>query len=506
MSFVASLKIVAENGTAAVFGKIRTDAKKMGDAFKPVASEARAMTGAIDRIGGGTAAKFAAIRVAARRMAEGGFKVAEKAAYGAGYGIGFVAKKALGVAATFAKIAAGAGVAAVAAAGFSAFSRAAKLDELSAELEAIEKSSIKAKYGFSWVREFAQTSTIPMLELQQAFVAARKAGIEPTAASFGAFQDAAKGAKRDIADVINTVSGSKIGDFGGLESLGIFSKVSDKAGITFTYLDKQGNRLRQNIKNDAKAIEKSLTQIFTAKYGGSNNQAAKSFLGIWSQIKNTYSGFEQDVADAGIFDLIKTKANALLVTAQGFAKDGSLKSWAKEVSQGLESAVNWASSFTREDWKQAGSDVKDIAQAMWSLARATASFVGFASKVIGIPKGIGDWAKGIDGGVVGFFDRNGMKPIGSAYDWVNGGNNRPPPSSAGSPRRTGPLIKPLAGPNPWRLPSGGATPRQAPVKVGGALDIRIRTDPGTTATATRLSSNNNDVPITLASRGKVSFG
>ena len=90
MSFVASLKIVAQNGTAAVFGKIRTDAKKMGDAFKPVASEARAMTRAIDRIGGGTAAKFAAIRVAARRMADGGFKVAEKAAYGAGYGIGFV--------------------------------------------------------------------------------------------------------------------------------------------------------------------------------------------------------------------------------------------------------------------------------------------------------------------------------------------------------------------------------------------------------------------------------
>ena len=43
------------------------------------------------------------------------------------------------------------------------------------------------------------------------------------------------------------------------------------------------------------------------------------------------------------------------------------------------------------------------------------------------------------------------------------------------------------------------------MKVGGSLDVRIKTDPGTTASVTRMSSNNRDVPINVK-RGPVMVG
>lgn len=481
----ASLIISAVDRASGVFGRIRASSQRLAGGFRPVATAAQGADRAIDRIGTGTEGRFARIRAAARRMADGGFKVAERGAFQLGKGIGSLirmggqfALKAAGWAAAAAGIAAGAFSIGI-------ISRAAKLEQLSVELERIEGSGLAAKRGLDWVRNFAETSVVPLDELQAAFVAARKGGIDPVAGAFAAVIDMSLAAKRPIEDVTEALRQAKLGDFGGLEALDIKASVR-KGEAFFTFLDKQGKRVVRTTRDNARDIERALTAIFVEKAGGAGERQAKTLLGMWSQIKNMASGFQLDVANAGIFDLIKRKAEGLLSRLQALAKDGSLKRWAETASNFLEKMVVRGIEFAEGvDWAQAGRELATIASAVGSLVSFLARAIELAQKL----KPALDLLKFTNPVQMGIDVLANMPSLPSL-----GGGAKPRPTA---PIR-GPAMRPLQGGNPWARPQGRQTSQ-----VGGKIEIEVKAAPGTSARTTGLASANPAVPVTVASRGRV---
>ncbi len=512
-NFVASLKIVAQNGASKVFGQIANDARKMGGAFRPVTKDAGAADRAISRVGVGAAPRFAAIRNGLRRLNDGGFKLAEKGAYGLGRGIGSALRSASKFAVQWAAIGAGAGAAGVGAFGFGIIKAASDFEQFQVILENTEGSAAKARQSMDWVKQFAKTTPYEVANVMEAYVQLRSYGIDPMAGSLKSLGNAASGMNKDIMQAVEMLADAQTGEFERLKEFGIRAKVNGSA-VAFSYMQ-SGKEVTRTAKNNARDIQKSILGIFDAKFGGMMDRQSRTLKGTWSNIKDMFSGFQLDVADAGIFDLIKSKADGLLSTAQQFAKDGTLKSWATEVSHGLEDAVKWASSFTREDFKSAASDISEIARAAWSVAKAFAAIANFAGTVWNAGSK-GGWADRQDAALSGWARKNGMGWLGDANDGLNrgigkildyDGSEKPRAmprggKAAGYPKASGaPLMQRLQGNNPF-----APARAQAPVKVGGALDIKIMTEPGTRASVSRLSSNNKGVPINVGNRGSVSFG
>lgn len=516
-NLVASLKIVAQNGASRVFGQIASDARRMGSAFRPVAREAASADRAIAGVGTGAAQRFGAIRASLRRLNDGGFKLAEKGAYGLGRGIGSALRSAGKLAFTWGAIGAGAGAAGVGAFGLGIIKTASDFEQFQVILENTEGSAVKARKSMDWVKQFAKTTPYEVANVMEAYVQLRAYGIDPMEGSLKSLGNAASGMNKDLMQAVEMLADAQTGEFERLKEFGIRAKVSGSS-VAFTYMQ-AGKEVTRTAKNSARDIQKSILGIFDAKFAGMMDRQSRTLKGTWSNIKDMFAGFQLDVADAGIFDLIKQKANSLLTTAQRLAKDGTLKRWANDVSDGLESAVNWAASFTEEDWKTSINDIKEVASGVWDLVKALSAAGAWVGSLF---RGLSEWKQEValkqnQGIVDGWFTspqakREAQARIDAYYrrQMNGGGNSAGPGTRVDVPWATGPTIKRGKGGPPLMPRLQGANPLSArpqpPVKVGGALDIKITTDPGMRATTTRLSSANSNVPINVGNRGAVSFG
>lgn len=502
-NLVASLKIIAQNGASKVFGQIANDARKMGGAFRPVTKDAGAADRAIARVGVGAAPRFAAIRNGLRRLNDGGFRLAEKGAYGLGRGIGSALRSASKFAVQWAAIGAGAGAAGVGAFGFGIIKAASDFEQFQVILENTEGSAAKARQSMDWVKQFAKTTPYEVANVMEAYVQLRSYGIDPMAGSLKSLGNAASGMNKDIMQAVEMLADAQTGEFERLKEFGIRAKVNGSA-VAFSYMQ-SGKEVTRTAKNNARDIQKSILGIFDAKFGGMMDRQSRTLKGTWSNIKDMFAGFQLDVADAGIFDLIKSKAQAVLSKFQQWAKDGTLKRWAKETSEWITKLVEKAWTFIETtNWSKVGSELRDIGTAAWTVAKAFAAIVNagvkFNSFIGYLQSGQGDsdaskWLTKNVGGWAG-------NTYGEISNRMNGGAYKPPSAPAIKSRTNGaPLMPRLQGANPFAPPRA-----QAPVKVGGALDINIMTEPGTRASVSRLSSNNKGVPINVGNRGSVSFG
>jgi hypothetical protein len=171
-NLVASLKIVAQNGASKVFGQIANDAKKMGadiqrstKAVESSQKNAAFREAALSRQNDKRRASFAlkaardnkasaAVAIASQKAIASSpwMKIAEQTGFKIGRGIRFAAIETGKFALKWAAIGATTVAAGLAAAGFSVIKNAAKFEVLEADLEAVEKSSIKAGLGFAWGR------------------------------------------------------------------------------------------------------------------------------------------------------------------------------------------------------------------------------------------------------------------------------------------------------------------------------------------------------------------
>lgn len=427
----------------------------------------------------------AALGRMARRL-----RLTERAGKAAKAGLGWIGGKALSVA----KWGAAAAGAFATWSVFDLFKTGGQFEQYQVMLEGTEGSAKKARKAMAWVQKFAQTTPYELDQVMEAFVALKAYGIDPVNGSLKSLGDGSAGMSKPLMQSVEALADAITGEFERLKEFGIrASKAGDK--VTFTYR-KNGKDIQRTVKATGSEIEKTITGIFSDRFGGGMARQSKTLFGLISNMKDKWSGFQLMIANAGIFDKVKAKLDQWYQRLDALSQNGKLQAWAEAISDKLEQAFDWGMKFVEQtDWKQVGKDLKAIAGAAWTLAKAVAWAIE-KIRALGqmrVPPEI--WV--------------GLKAAG----WVGslGGDDKPPrrpPSSPPPP--SAPAMSQRQRDGLWNKAdrSNGSPYRRAlkvgpqasgaPAKVGGKLDISVKVDGPGKARVRRVSSDNPDVPISAS--------
>lgn len=438
-----------------------------------------------------------------------GLKALELGARGAGGALGFAAGKAADLVLSVARwgalgVAAGATWLVAGTIGI-----ASQFEQYQAQLEGTEGSVEKAKKALAWVSKFAQETPYELAEVTDAFARARGVGIDPMTGAMRAMGDAASGARKDLMSAIEAVADAQTGEFERLKEFNITSSVKgDK--VTFSYINKAGKDAERSVTKSMASIRQAVLQIFDEKYGGAMIRRSKTFEGIWSNIKDKLAGIQLKVANAGFFDVVKDKLQGLLEWLDKMEADGSLQKWAKGASERLTEMVEAGSRLAKDvPWA-------DIGRGIGAIASAAASAAAWLGKAVAALREYRyeSARRFLDGQMNGWFvndekrgqirqqidqlDRDFGKKKDAPYkgpqlrSGVRGARGDVRPAFA-------PPLKRQTHPSP--LLPGRIAPKwpSAPAPTG-KLEISIKTQPGTTATPTKVAAKGMDVEVNTGRR------
>lgn len=412
-----------------------------------------------------------------------GMKALEKAAYGAGYAIGWTIRKVGTLILRTGQLAAAAAAIGTGAAIGGIISVTAKFEQFQIMLEGIEGSAEKAKQSMAWVRQFAKTTPYELDQVMEAFVQLKAYGIDPIGGALAAAGDAAAGMSKPLMQAIEALADAQTGEFERLKEFGIRARVEHNR-VAFTYM-KNGKEIRREVTANAAAMRDAITGIWSDRFGGMMERQSKTFSGMISNLKDGWTDFLLRVGQAGIFDKVKVKVQGVLDWLNARLEDGSIDRWAKTVSDRLEKIVDWASQLTEKDWATFGKNLWDIAKAAWSIANALSKAVNWAGDLINTQDKI---------------KRNGATTTvdGGPLFRIRSANDNPPPK----PKPKAPPMSIRSSPRatPINLRGTPINPRAstaAPQKVavGGSMTVEVKPPAGWSARPTKMSSANGDVPI-----------
>lgn len=448
---------------------------------------------AIDRVGSGASVSgIARVGAAARKMARD-FKIAERAAYGLGYGIGWTIRKSAGLAWRALKwgsiAAGGAAMAGGIASAFNLFSVASQFEQYAVTLKTVTGSADAARKSLRWVQSFAQTTPYEVADVMNAFVMLKTRGLDPMDGTLRSLGDAASALGKPLDAAVEMMSDAMTGEFERLKEFGIIARQKGN-DVTFSWVQ-NGKKLSRSVKKDGVAIKAALTDIFDGSYKGGMAAQSRTFAGMISNLKDAWNGFLLKIADAGIFDKVKGSLERLLGRIGELAANGSLDKWATQISAGLEKAWGWATKFVSEtNWQEVGGNLKIIGSAVWSIANALGRAVQWSQRFMNIwkytPTGLimqGIGAAGNLGGVP-----TATKPNDGR---ASGKPTRQTPASAWTKAPPSLLMKQPTGPA-VRAP---LRQKQSSVDFKGAIDVKVSAAPGTHARVTSLASSDRRVGV-----------
>lgn len=237
-------------------------------------------------------------------------------------------------------------------------------------LETLEGSEEKAKKSMAWVSEFAAKTPYELSEVNESFVRLRSYGLDPTNGLLETLGDTGAAMGKPMMQAVEAMADAVTGENERLKAFGI--KASAQGDMfSYAYTDSKGiQRAVEVNKNDRKAIEKALTSIWSEKFGGGMIKQSKTFVGIFSNLRDTYNRFQLAIMNSGAFETLKTTLADLLLQANKFLDSEKGKIFIQNM----------------------GVLVKDLALSFVSVAKSVGStamkFAQFFSQNTGLVKGL----------------------------------------------------------------------------------------------------------------------
>ncbi|CAN5533425.1 hypothetical protein BH09PSE4_BH09PSE4_14590 [soil metagenome] len=316
----------------------------------------------------------------AARLA-GRIELMKAVSYGAGFAIGALVRKVGSLALT----GAGYGIAGITGLlGYltvGVIRTGAKFEVFQAQLESVDGSATKARQSLAWVRKFAQETPYEIDDVTEAFVRARKAGIDPYNGGLEAMGDAAAGANKTLLDSIEAVADAQNYQYERLREFNITS--STKGGsVTFDYMTKAGKEATKTVAKSKAEVQHAIIDIYRDMYGGGMKLRSRTFSGILSNLKDTFTNFQFDISNGGFFDTIKAKLQFVLDWTNKMSANGKLKAWASTISRYLSNMVERAWKFaTTIDWTAVAANLKLVGNAVWGIVKFLAKTVELVGKL-----------------------------------------------------------------------------------------------------------------------------
>jgi tape measure domain-containing protein len=220
---------------------------------------------------------------------------------------------------------------------------AAEFEKLQTMLTSVEKGDVnKAKASFGWISTWATETPLQLAEATSAFIKFKNYGLDPTKGGLEALEDQnAKmgGGIHELEGLIMAVGqawtkqklqGEEIMQMQerGVPVWDLLSATMGKSVAELQDMSKAGKLGRKEIELLLKAI------------GQNSKGAAKAQMKTWggmiSNLQDWWSKFTVMVMSEGLFEWMKGKLDSILTQLDIWAKDGTLKQWAKDTGRSLQ--------------------------------------------------------------------------------------------------------------------------------------------------------------------------
>lgn len=264
----------------------------------------------------------------------------------------------------------------------------ADFERYGAILESQLGSPEAAKVAMAWVKDFATTTPLQLDQVMDGFIKLRAFGIDPMQGAFQALVDQnAKlgGDYYKLEGIILAVGQAwSKGKLQGEEALQLIERGVPVWDLLSKATGKTAAQL-QELSSKGKLGRKEIRMLVTEMQKGSSGSAIRQMStwdGIISNLDDTFEGFKKRIADAGIFEHVKSRLTELLATFDRLAASGELDVWAKNISDSLVSLANvFEDTLRGVDWAAAWTGLKDGAIIIKDIST---SFVAF-SDIVGGP-------------------------------------------------------------------------------------------------------------------------
>lgn len=347
------------------------------------------------------------------------------------------------------------------------FSQGLAFEQLGVVMETLDGSAEKAGQSIAWLRSYLARTPGDVDKLSAAFLRLKQAGIDPAGSSLDSLTNASFGMGKDIGEATEAYISAVQGNYDALsEGFGISAEeVGKKVVITY---QKAGKKMRKEAGKTAKELEAAFSGALGDKFAGANERQAKTMAGMWQLVKNQIASLQLDVANAGIFDLVKGKLGEFMAWLNVQAQNGELKRWATEISAKLVEMATAADNFIR------GVNWSEVASALGTVVRVLAKAVGLMARLVNLSMKLPFVKGSLD-----------------LLDWATGGGQQP-----SAPAPAAPPVQRMKHPT-----FGGGIAK--PAKVAGQIEVTIRAPVGLPVSTSARSTG----PVKVkASRGRSMAG
>jgi|GEM_PF-6335696 len=181
---------------------------------------------------------------------------------------------------------------------------ASQFEKFNTVLKTIEGSSAKANQSMDWISEFTKSTPYELANVTDSFVKLKAYGIDPTDGTLRTLGDTASAMGKSLNQAVEAMADAVTGENERLKEFGIkASKSADE--ITYNWTSASGKAKTITIENNSAIIQSTLEAIFNSKYEDAMDMQSKTLEGMLSNISDSYTIFQNNVMNEGLYDYIK---------------------------------------------------------------------------------------------------------------------------------------------------------------------------------------------------------
>lgn len=242
------------------------------------------------------------------------------------------------------------------------------------------------------VLAFSASTPFDPAKLVDAFIALKSEGLKPlNDGTLKAVGDAAAAVGSDPVTMAAAFTDALGGDFKALvKEIGGDAR-AEGSRIVYSFVDQDGKERKLSAgKDDGDALRAMLGTAFDARgFTGGMDKLGGSWDGMIARLNGQVAVFYTMIADAGVFDFLKSKLQSVLAVVEQWSRDGTLRAWAQRLSDGFVAAFTAIEELVRRiDWDAltrdfAAIDWKRIIGDVVPAVRAVADGVSWLVTVLG---------------------------------------------------------------------------------------------------------------------------
>ena len=283
---------------------------------------------------------------------------------------------------------------------------ASQFEGFQIQLTALEGSSAGAEKAMNWITDFATRTPLELDQVVESFASLRTFGLDPTNGTMQALVDtmamSGKGADHLAGLTMALGQAWTKGKLQGEEALQLIERgvpvwdmLATKYGKTAVEMQKMASKgeLGRDVIQD-------LITLMGERAAGASDDFSKSWRGMMANVSDIWLQFQLMVMNAGLFDWMKSKLQLVLDTVTQMKADGSLKEWATQIGQSIQTALESAWAMATRI-VEIGAQVADFLSKAaewaggWENLAIALGAIAFAPTLVATAQGIIMIAKGI---------------------------------------------------------------------------------------------------------------